>query len=110
VNLQEVFDQHVASFQPLLVEGFVSAVARDTLTERQLGIYLAQDIHYLEALARSLFEMKRKFSDFHTLETLDRHSVEAMKSCSEMRRLFVEIPSSSEMARDPIRPTTYAYI
>lgn len=110
MTLQEVFDQRVASFRPLLVEGFVSAVANDTLTERQLGIYLVQDIHYLEALAKNLYGLQAEFIDAHILEILGRHSSEALKTCSEMRRLIEEFPGLSTTASDPIRPTTYAYI
>lgn len=110
MTLQEVFDQRVASFRPLLVEGFVSAVTNDTLTERQLGIYLAQDIHYLEALAKGLLELQAEFTDTPVLESLGRHSSEALTTCFEMRRLLAEFPGLSTMARDPIRPTTCAYI
>lgn len=88
----------------------MSAAKNDTLTERQLGIYLAQDIHYLEALAKSLLELQTAFADAPVLEILGRHSSEALKTCSEMRRLLAEFPGLSTMARDPIRPTTYAYI
>ena len=101
MTLQEVFDQRVASFRPLLVEGFVSAVTNDTLTERQLGIYLAQDIHYLEALAKGLLELQAEFTDTPVLESLGRHSSEALTTCFEMRRLLAEFPGLSTMARDP---------
>jgi thiaminase len=110
VKLRELFDRQIASFRSLLVDGFVSAIENETLSERQLGIYLAQDIHYLKALAHTLGRMRDAFTDVDTRNTLGRHRAVASKSCSEMRRLFVEVPELAEMAADPVRPTTYAYI
>jgi thiaminase len=110
VKLQDLFDRHVASFLPFLADGFVSAIRTEPLSERQLGIYLAQDIHYLEAIAHTLVRMRDAFTDVDTRDTLDRHRAVALKSCNEMRGLFVEVPVLADMATDPIRPTTYAYI
>jgi thiaminase len=110
MNLRQIFDARVARVGPLLLGGFVSAVASDTLTERQLAIYLAQDAHYLESLAGILLALRDAFTDPDVLEILSRHSSNASKACSDMRGLLLQTPGLSAMLHDPIRPTTYAYI
>lgn len=104
MNLRESFDARVASVGPLLLDGFVSAVASDTLTERQLAIYLAQDVHYLESLAGILLDLRDAFTDPYILEVLSRHSSDALKTCSDISRLLVQTPVLSAMSHDPIRP------
>jgi thiaminase len=110
MTLREIFDARVVRVKPLLLDGFVSALAKDKLTERQLAIYVAQDVHYLQSLAGILLALRRAFTDPHILEVLSRHSADALKTCSDMQRLLVQTPGLSMWSHDPIRPTTYAYI
>jgi thiaminase len=110
MKLRQIFEARVARVSPLLLDGFVSAVASDTLTERQLAIYLAQEVHYLESLAGILLDLRDAFTDPLIQEVLNRHSYDASKTRSDISRILVQTPDLSAMSHDPIRPTTYAYI
>jgi thiaminase len=89
---------------------FYSRAIEGTLTQRQLGIYLAQDNLYLKEFAGILHYLSNRSNRRSWKTTLSRHQKVVLASIADQRHFVSEVLMAPVLLRDPMRPTTYAYV
>lgn len=101
------YADHFATFQR---QDFFSAVANDTITPHQLGVFLIQDAHYLLALGNRLRELAQLAEDAEAKSILQQHSRDAENLPDVARRIVERDLGLPELAREVPRLPTRDYI